>query len=388
MLLRPAQCAAVGVIAHMKTESFRYGRARITGIWALAHGSAFASCPDAEMTTPLTSVLIVDDEPAVRDLMSRWVSALGLRPQTAASADEALATLRSQHYDMAVIDVLMPGHDGLWLASEVQRAHPHTAVVIATAYTELVGGAAEQWPIADFLIKPFQRERFALAVDRGRQWRKEALQEEHWHTVLSIELRDRAAQVSALLLDRAETGDDEAAVLIGLAEERMPDMAAHTERVRRYALSVARELGVPADGTPALEMAARFHDIGKIAIPDALISKPSPLTPSEMAIMRQHVDIGADILEATRTLGDAAPDVRASHEWFSGGGYPRKVAGRDIPLAARIIAVVDAYDTMTQGRNYRIRLDSSDAVAELLRCSPAQFDPQIVPAFLAVLGRH
>jgi len=340
------------------------------------------------MTTPLTSVLIVDDEPAVRDLMSRWVSALGLRPQTAASADEALATLRTHHYDMAVIDVLMPGHDGLWLASQVQRAHPHTAVVIATAYTELLGDAAGQWPIADFLVKPFQRERFALAVDRGRQWRKEALEDVHWHAVLSIELRDRATQVSALLRDRAETGDDEAAVLTEVAEQRMPDMAAHAERVARYAQSVAREFGVPADVTPALEIAARFHDIGKIAIPDALMTKPSPLTPGEMAIMRQHVDIGADILEATRTLGDAAPDVRASHEWFGGLGYPRKTTGRDIPLGARIIAVVDAYDAMTQDRSYRIRFDSSDAVAELLRCSPAQFDPQIVAAFLAVLGRH
>jgi len=149
------------------------------------------------MTPPLASVLIVDDEPAVRDLISRWVSALGLRPQTAATADEALATLRTQHYDLAVIDVLMPGHDGLWLAAEVQRAHPHTAVVIATAYTELLGDTTEQGPIADFLIKPFQRERFALAVDRGRQWRKEALEEVHWHAVLSIELRDRAAAAVA-----------------------------------------------------------------------------------------------------------------------------------------------------------------------------------------------
>ena len=145
--------------------------------------------------TPLTSVLIVDDEPAVRDLMSRWVSALGLQPRPQASAAEALATLRTQHYDLAVIDVMMPGHDGLWLANEVQRDHPHTAVVIATAYTELLDGEAQHPPIADFLIKPFQRERFALAVDRGRQWRKQALEEMHWHAVLSIELRDRAAAI-------------------------------------------------------------------------------------------------------------------------------------------------------------------------------------------------
>src|SRR5256712_10049682 len=114
----------------------------------------------------MPSVLTVDDEPAVRDIMARWVASLALQPKPAANADEALATLRDEHYDLAVIDVMMPGHDGLWLATQLQREHPHTAVVIATAYTELLDGDTEQRPIADLLIKPFQRERFALAVDR------------------------------------------------------------------------------------------------------------------------------------------------------------------------------------------------------------------------------
>ena len=94
------------------------------------------------------------------------------------------------------------------------------------------------------------------------------------------------------------------------------------------------------------------------------------------------------MLDATRTLQHAADSVRASHEWFSGGGYPRKISGDAIPPASRIIAAVDAYDAMTQNRAYRVRLDSSDAIAELLRCCPTQFDPRVVNAFLAVLGRH
>jgi putative nucleotidyltransferase with HDIG domain len=336
----------------------------------------------------MTTVLIVDDEPAVRDLMARWVTALGLRPRTAANADEALATLRTNHYDLAVIDVMMPGHDGLWLANEVQRDHPNTAVVIATAYTELLEGDAHQRPIADLLIKPFKRERFALAVDRGRQWRKQALEEVHWHAVLSIEMRDRAQQVIAIVGERLAGGGTEAAALIDLALQRTPETAAHGERVARYAQSVARELGLEEKLGPALAEAARFHDIGKAAMPEALLSKPGPLTPGEMAIMRQHVDVGADILAATGALAAAADAVRASHEWFGGGGYPRKTAGDHIPLASRIIAAVDAYDAMTQDRAYSIRFDSSDAVAELLRCSPTQFDPTVVNAFLAVLGRH
>jgi len=338
--------------------------------------------------TPLTSVLIVDDEPAVRDIMSRWVSSLGLNSATAANADEAIATMRTHHYDLAVIDVMMPGHDGLWLATELQRDHPHTAVVIATAYTVLLDEDAQQRPVADFLIKPFQRERFALAVDRGRQWRQRAIQEVEWHARLATELQDRTAQVIALVGERVAGGDTEERALVALCRERAPEMAAHAERVTRYAQSLARELGVDDQLGPALDTAARLHDVGKIAMPEALLTKPSPFTAGEMAIMRRHVSVGAEILQATRTLGAAAPAVLASHEWFSGGGYPLRLAGPEIPLSSRIIAVVDAYDAMTQDRVYRVRLNSADAVAELVRCRRSQFDPDVVAGFLAAIGRH
>jgi putative two-component system response regulator len=334
----------------------------------------------------MSSVLIVDDEPAMRDLMSRWVSSLGLFPVTAASADEALVTLRDHHYDLAVIDVMMPGHDGLWLADQLKRDHPNTAVVIATAHTELL--FEEPRPIADVLIKPFLQERFALAVDRGRQWRKEALDEVRWHEALSLELRDRREHIIALVHERAIDGTSEAQVLSDFALQRMPDTAAHAERVVRYAESVARELGVDREIGAGLEIAARFHDIGKGAMPDALLTKPSAFTPGELIIMRHHVDVGGEILEATKTITGAAVAVRASHEWFGGGGYPRQLAGFDIPLASRIISVADSYDAMTQKRAYRVRFDSADAIAELLRCSPTQFDPDVVAAFLVMLGRH
>ena len=338
--------------------------------------------------TPITSVLIVDDEPAVRDLMSRWVASLGLHAETAGSADEALATLRLRHYDMAVIDVVMPGHDGLWLASELRREHPHTAVVIATAHTDLLQGDVNESPIADLLVKPFQRDRFALAVNRGRQWRRLALEELRWHSLLSLELRDRTADVLRIVNGQIAAGISEIDALDALAAARMPETRAHTERVARYARSVACELGVEAVVGAELGVAAHFHDIGKLAMPDALMTKPSPLTPGETAIMRRHVEVGAEILAATATLCHATHLVLASHEWCGGGGYPRNLSGAAIPLASRIIAVADAYDAMTQDRVYRVHFDSSDAIEELLRCSPTQFDPRVVGAFLRVLGRH
>ena len=336
----------------------------------------------------IASVLIVDDEPAVRDLMARWVTALGLRAQTADSAEGALAAMRTRHFDLAVVDVMMPGHDGLWLAAEMTRDHPDTAVVIATAYAELLARDAAHAPIADLLIKPFQRERFGLAVDRGQQWHKKVLDESRWHAVLSIELRDRTEQVCALTRRRVLTGMTEEDALAAFATERIPETAAHGDRVARYAQLTARELGAEDALGDGLAIAARFHDVGKAAMPEAILAKPSPLTPGEATIMRQHVEAGARILESSATLAHSAPLVRASHEWFGGTGYPMALCGSDIPFGSRIIAVADAYDAMTQDRSYRDHFSSTDAVDELLRCTPAQFDPAVVAAFLCALGRH
>jgi putative nucleotidyltransferase with HDIG domain len=334
-------------------------------------------------------VLIVDDEPAVRDLMARWAKSIGMDAVTASNADEALANLKERHHDLAVIDVMMPGKNGLWLAGELRRDHPHTAVVIATAYSEYLENAAAETPIADFLVKPFKRERFVLAVDRGREWHRQAIAELEWHAQLSAHLANSVTAICEEVLRQRERGIDESSVLLAMAGERCHEVLVHSERVSKLACAVAREMKVPDTQWPFVERAALFHDIGKIAIPESLLTKPCPLTPGEVAIMRRHVNAGADILAATITLRDIQPIVFASHEWFGGGGYPMKVSGTTIPLISRVIGVVDAFDAMTQDdRPHRAKVDSAEAVAELLRCSPAQFDPDIVVAFLTVLGKH
>ncbi len=336
---------------------------------------------------PLTSVLIVDDEPAVRDIMSRWVASLGLEPHTAGTADEALRSLERHHCDLAVIDVMMPGQDGLWLASELHREHPHTAVVIATAYADQIEGDAAP-PVADFLVKPFERERFVQALDRGRRWREDALGDVRWHAALSVEFRDRAIRLAAELETRAARGETERDALWHLIAERAPDVARHSERVAHHAGELAVQLALDPDLLDLVTLAGQFHDVGKLALPESLLSKPSALTPGEMALMRRQVDTGARILGAISDLQHLAPVVVASHEWFGGAGYPNRLSGSQIPLASRIVAVCDAYDAMTENRTYRERLDSAEAVAELLRCSPSQFDPGVLAGFLGTLSRR
>lgn len=335
---------------------------------------------------PVISVLIVDDEPSVRSLMARWVESLGMRPETAANAEEAVERLKREHCDLAVIDIMMPGRNGLWLAGELRRSHPHTAVILSTGNPASLDGDPEG--VADFLIKPFQRERFVLAVDRGTHWRREATDEIEWHARLTAELHDRLADVKNTLQNARAVGRPEAEVLLALATSRVPDVVAHSQRVARYTMAIAREMDLDRALWPAIERAAIYHDIGKLVTPEAVLTKPSPLTLCEIALMRRHVDAGAEILDSTESLRDIAPAVLASHEWFEGNGYPNRLAGDAIPLASRVIAVADAYDAMTQDRVYRSRLDTAEALAELLRSTPQQFDPNVILAFLDVLSHH
>jgi len=335
--------------------------------------------------TAVTSVLIVDDEPSVRRLMVRWAESLGMQPRTAENADEAVRALQEGPCDVAVIDVMMPGRNGLWLASELRRDYPQTAVVLATAHVEELDPKTTS--VADLLIKPFKRERFLLALDRGREWHRHAIEEIEWHDRLADELTRQTEAVIVELERRRATGN-EAEVLFDILRSRVPDVALHSERVSRYAVAIASALGEVVPSLTRLELAARFHDLGKAATPHAVLSKPSPLSAVEAGVMRAHVDSGAEILEHTHSLADLALLVRASHEWFNGRGYPRGLAGERIPIESRIIGVADAYDAMTQDRGYRNRLSTAEAISEILRSVPTQFDPDVVVAFLSVLNRH
>ena len=187
---------------------------------------------------------------------------------------------------------------------------------------------------------------------------------------------------------RHAAGGHEADALWQLAIERAPDVAEHSDRVARFATAIAHELRLENEQLPFCEQAARFHDIGKIAIPETLRLKPSGLTPSEGDLMRRHVEAGVEILDSTTTLKEVGQVVLASHEWFGGTGYPQKLSGVAIPLTSRIIAVADAYDAMTQENLYRDQLNSQEAVSELLRGTPGQFDPGVVVAFLNILNRR
>jgi diguanylate cyclase (GGDEF)-like protein len=186
---------------------------------------------------------------------------------------------------------------------------------------------------------------------------------------------------------RASAGGQSTAVLLRVIAERHPDLGEHVGGVAALAEQTAAELAMTAEQRTAVRQAGALHDIGKAAVPDAILGKPGPLDDDEWAFMRRHTIIGERIMQAAPALAAAAPLVRSSHESFDGSGYPDALAGEDIPLGARIIAVCDAFDAMISDRPYRPAMSEDEAVAELRRCAGTQFDPRVVRAFVAVLAR-
>jgi HD-GYP domain-containing protein (c-di-GMP phosphodiesterase class II) len=158
--------------------------------------------------------------------------------------------------------------------------------------------------------------------------------------------------------------------------------------VAELAVRVGERLGLSDDHRQQVFHAAQLHDVGKIAIPDAIISKPSALDDTEWEFMRQHTVIGQRIIDAAPALDGVGQLVRSSHERWDGGGYPDGLAGEDIPLGARIVAVCDAYDAMVSERPYKSAMPVGDALAELRRCAGSQFDPAVVEVFALVVNER
>lgn len=179
---------------------------------------------------------------------------------------------------------------------------------------------------------------------------------------------------------------DATAALLQIVRERDPSLGSHTHEVAGWAADVAAALGAGRETVEIARLGGELHDIGKTAIPDAILDKPGPLDDDEWEFMRRHTVIGERILLADPALAPVAPVARSHHERWTGGGYPDGLAGEEIPLVARIVAVCDAYEAMVADRAYRAGRSRDEAIDELLRCSGEQFDPAVVEAFISVVA--
>jgi len=328
------------------------------------------------------SVLIVDDENGGRSLMARWLEAGGYRVTTAGSAEEALGRLQESPPAVALCDIRMPGHDGLWLAERIREEYPETAVIMATGVQDVAPAVKTlRQGVIDYLTKPLSRERVRDAVTRGLEWHESAWDARRWRESLEQEMTIRRSRLSealaGILVDRDSMVDSMFAMLT-LTD---PEIYAHGYRVAAVSVSIARMLGLPDEALRTIEHGALLHDVGKLTLPEAILRKPAPLTVEELLLVRRHPAIGSELIASVPYLQESVPIVREAHERMDGLGYPHGIHAGEVSIGARIVCVADAYDTMTRPRVFRDALDPSAAQRELERCRGTQFDPLVVEAF-------
>ena len=334
----------------------------------------------------MNSILVVDDEAAMRHLVTRWAEGAGYTASTAASANEALDILARQSAAIAVCDLRMPGHDGLWLAERIRRDFPDTAVIMATAARDTDPRIAEHIGAVDYLVKPFGRQRLQFALERGFDWHNAAADRREWLGRLIGETDERRNELRVSVAAQRGSAADTLEALLALIGDDDAELLAHSRRVAAMALRIGRALGLTGQELEALNEGALLHDFGKLGVSRTILRKPAALSADEKTLVRSHPHVAADMLHSLGGFDGAVAILRAANERFDGHGCDKAVAGDAIRLSGRIVAVADAYDAMTHRQIYRDALPSSEATREILRCSSTQFDPIVASVLLELLG--
>jgi putative two-component system response regulator len=281
----------------------------------------------------------------------------------------------------------MPGRDGLWLAEQLRRQSPDTAVVMATGVRD-VGSAVTslRHGVIDYLMKPFGRDRLREAVQRGLDWHRAAVETRAGRDQRQADAHERRARlaqaIAALRIDSREALEG-LLVMISAKEGTVID---HCRRVAAGARATGTALGLTAAELDTLDRAALAHELEQLVLPESLLGRQDPLTSVEQELVRMLPDMGFALLRGVPYLAGAAGLVRARGERWDGSGYPDGLRGEAIPIGSRVLAVVDAFDTLVRPHHLRPALSEWEALNELERCSGTQFDPGVLAAFRRACG--
>ncbi len=337
------------------------------------------------MPRTLPKVLVVDDETSVVDCIAEALASTASKITPARSVPEAVEALEREPHDIALCDVYMPGTNGLELLSMGQNARWDMAFIVITGKSNVQDlSRTVRLQAADFLLKPFTVAELISSVDRafdrllGQRRNRRELQ------MLINAVQRRTLDLELITRSLEDNCRTTLEALVDTLDAREHETCAHSFRVRTYTMHLARLAGYPWSLHTALEHAALLHDIGKMAISDAILLKPSKLTAEQFEEVKRHPVIGEQILSHIEFLRPAAKIVRHHHERYDGSGYPDRLAGDHIPLGARLFSVADTLDAMLSDRCYRRAPGYEAAYKEILACSGKQFDPWIVELFAKV----
>ncbi len=339
------------------------------------------------------SVLIVDDEPAIRMMLATQVSFLGYDGETAQDASAALNRLeRAPRPEIVLSDIEMPGLSGLELLRRAKRLDRNLQVVMISGRNDVdVVRECLREGAYDYLAKPFEIEDLANTLRRALERRQLLVENESYQHGLERMVREQTEEIR-------ETRDIALLTLAKLAESRDPETGLHLERIAEFSRHLAQSLrdgpyaeSVDEEFVEHLFKSSPLHDIGKVGIPDAILLKPGPLSEDQLLFMRRHTTIGGDTLRLViekfsgRSFLHMAMQICYSHhERWDGSGYPSGIAAEAIPLPARIVALADAYDAITSARPYKPPLPHEEAVRRIRIDRSRHFDPVLVDRFLEI----
>ena len=358
-------------------------------------------------------ILCVDDEEVNLRLLEAILISNGFQVVCASGGAEALLKIKSQHIDLLISDITMPGMDGLDLCRKVKEDPKYSDIPIVmitglASHEDRIRGI--EVGVEDYFTKPFNktellaRIKILLKVKKLSDERKraeEALQKAHDELDYQVKLRtaelaEANAVLQADIADRAQVEEKlqhtlnslrkavsmTIQVLVSAIEVRDPYTAGHQRRVANLARAIATEMGLPADDVEGIRMAGYIHDIGKLSIPAEILSKPTKLTEIEFALIKEHSRSGYEILKDVESPWPLAEIVYQHHERMDGSGYPRKLKGDEIIIEARIIALADVVEAMASHRPYRPSLGIDLALAEIEKNRRIFYDDAVVAAGL------
>ncbi|MGN6390738.1 MAG: HD domain-containing phosphohydrolase [Gemmatimonadales bacterium] len=337
---------------------------------------------------PVT-LLVVDDEEAIRSALRRYLVQQGYDVALAASGEAALDLVRRQKVTGILLDVNLPGTNGIELVPRLLELEPTAAILMLTAVNDATSAAlCMQRGAFDYLLKPIDLTHLGRAIGRALERRHTLLEGQQVNQWLKEEVALRAAErrVAQATQERISVATLEA--LVNALEAKDPYLRGHSARVADLSAGIAAYLERPDGEIEAIRTAGRLHDIGKIGIREEILHKQGPLSDEEYEHVKQHVLVGCQILAPLVHLQDVIALVRSHHERWDGSGYPDRLAGGAIPLGARIIGAVEIYDALTTARPYQEKMPPEDAIDRMRELVGSAIDPTIHDALEAVVARR
>ena len=361
-------------------------------------------------TPDTATILVVDDERGPRESL-RMILAPTHQVLLAEGGAEALETLRTTPVDLVTLDLNMPGMKGDYLMRAIRQEFPEVEIIVITGTGSLDTAAeAVRHGISDYLQKPFDVVQVTASVVKALEKSRGRRRIVSFLSALGSAVgRDRQAQAIladlrrseglrgnlGALLERCGSESDAACdatrtvefleVLAETIETKDRSMRGHCRRVSFYSALLAERLCLPRDERENLRIAAFLHDVGKVGVPTDLLLRADVLSEAERRVVEQHPAIGAELIRPLGMDATIPSAVRHHHEWWNGTGYPDGLRAEQIPLAARVISVADAFDAMNSDRPYRRALPREVAISELRRFAGIQFDPDLAKEFVSIL---